>query len=65
MKNFLKLVALVGLILTIVPPIFFFLGEMEMQSMKFWMSIGMVGWMVTAPFWINKKQDEVRSETEK
>jgi hypothetical protein len=27
---------------------------MDMSSMKLWMGLGMVMWMVSAPFWVNK-----------
>ena len=64
MKNLLKLLSLVGLILSIVPPVMLFLGKMEMDSMKLWMGVGMVAWMVTAPFWINKKMENGRLDTE-
>jgi hypothetical protein len=64
MKNLLKIASLIGLILTIMPPVFFFLGKIEIDSMKLWMGIGMVVWMVTAPFWINKKQEDGRPEKE-
>jgi hypothetical protein len=56
MKSLLKLASAIGLVLSILPPVLFFVGTMEMSSMKVWMGIGMVVWMVTAPFWINKKQ---------
>ena len=56
MKNLLKLVSFLGLLMSIVPPILLFLGQMEMDSMKLWMGIGMISWMGTAPFWINQKQ---------
>jgi len=58
MKNLLKLLSLVGLVLSIVPPVMLFLGKMEMDSMKLWMGVGMVVWMVTAPFWINKSSQQ-------
>lgn len=58
MKNLLKLISLLGLVMSILPPVLFFLGKMEMNSMKLWMGIGMVVWMVTAPFWINKPTQE-------
>ena len=58
MKNLLKLLSLVGLILSIVPPVMLFLGKMEMDSMKLWMGVGMAVWMVTAPFWINKSSQQ-------
>lgn len=58
MKNLLKLISLVGLALSIFPPILFFLGKMELSSMKLWMGIGMVVWMISAPFWINKPSQQ-------
>ncbi|WP_168171932.1 hypothetical protein [Algoriphagus sp. A40] len=54
MKILFKLISLGGLILSIAPPVLFFMGTMGMDSMKTWMGVGMVAWMVTAPFWINK-----------
>lgn len=56
MKSLLKLASAIGLVLSIVPPVLFFMGSMDMGYMKLWMGLGMVAWMVTAPFWINKKQ---------
>lgn len=63
MKSLLKIISLIGLILSIVPPVLFFLGKTEFNSMKLWMGIGMLAWMLTAPFWINKQADR-RPETE-
>ena len=64
MKSLLKIISLIGLILSIVPPVLFFLGKVELNSMKLWMGIGMLAWMLTAPFWINRQQEEMRPETE-
>lgn len=58
MKILLKLISLVGLAMSIFPPILFFLGKMELGSMKLWMGIGMVVWMISAPFWINKPSEQ-------
>lgn len=63
MKSVLKIASVIGLMLSIVPPILFFLGNMDLDTMKLWMGIGMLAWMVTAPFWINKKEDR-RPKTE-
>lgn len=54
MKILFKLVSLGGLVLSIAPPVLFFLGKMDMDSMKLWMGVGMAAWMVSAPFWVNK-----------
>ncbi|MBN7803277.1 hypothetical protein J0A67_20545 [Algoriphagus aestuariicola] len=58
MKNILKIVSFAGLVLSIVPPVLLFLGKLEMDPMKLWMGVGMVAWMVTAPFWINKSSQQ-------
>ncbi|MFC5192717.1 hypothetical protein ACFPIK_13145 [Algoriphagus aquatilis] len=63
MKSVLKLASVIGLMFSIVPPVLFFLGNMELDTMKLWMGIGMLAWMVTAPFWINKQEDR-RPKTE-
>ncbi|WP_288369717.1 hypothetical protein [uncultured Algoriphagus sp.] len=59
MKNLLKLISFSGLAMTIVPPIFFYSGVIPMESMKLWMLLGMIAWMVSAPFWVNKKTDSI------
>lgn len=64
MKNLLKIGSLLGLLLTIVPPIIFFMGNSDLSQMKWTMGIGMVLWFVTAPFWINKKLEGGSPETE-
>jgi ABC-type uncharacterized transport system permease subunit len=56
MKSLLKFISLVGLVFTIYPPVLYFMGDASLERMKFSMGIGMVLWLVSAPFWINKKQ---------
>ena len=54
MKILMKIGSFFSLVLTIVPSIIFFVGDLELSQMKWYMGIGMVLWFVTAPFWINK-----------
>lgn len=54
MKNLLKIASLLGLVMTIVPPILFFVGKSDLGQMKLWMGIGMTIWFFSAPFWVNK-----------
>lgn len=54
MKNLLKIASLVGLVMTIVPPILFFLGKNDLGQMKLLMGVGMAIWFVSAPFWVNQ-----------
>ena len=64
MKSLLKIASMIGLMLSIVPPVLFFLDNMDLDTMKLWMGIGMLAWMLTAPFWINKKQEDNRPKME-
>jgi hypothetical protein len=57
MKLLLKIGSLIGLLLTMSPPILIFLGKIDLDTTKLLMTIGMVAWFSTAPFWINKKVD--------
>jgi hypothetical protein len=54
MKILMKIGSFLSLALTIVPSILFFVGDLELSLMKWYMGISMVLWFVTAPFWINK-----------
>jgi hypothetical protein len=40
-----------------IPPILVFLGEIDLDTTKLLMTIGMVAWFSSAPFWINKETD--------
>lgn len=62
MKRLLISLSVIGLIMTIIPPILMFLGRMELSEIKTWMGVGMVMWFVTAPFWINKSVESNQSQ---
>lgn len=55
MKILTKIVSFAGLALTIVPPVMFYLGNVELDSAKVYMGVGMFMWFVSAPFWVNSK----------
>ena len=61
MKMILKAVSYTGLALTLLPSFFVFAGEIEFKDHIVMMLIGTILWFVSAPFWMNKKQniDEV------
>lgn len=56
MTVLLKLISLVGLILTLLPSFLVFSGTITFETHKILAIIGTVLWMGTAPFWINKSQ---------
>jgi len=54
----LKIISYLALAGTIIPSLLVFFGYMDLQVNKNIMVISMVIWFLTAPFWINKKEEE-------
>jgi hypothetical protein len=48
------IVAIAGLLLTLMPSLLVFSGRMPFESNKTWMTVGMLLWFVAAPFWIKR-----------
>lgn len=59
MRNLLKLLSFVGLLLTLFPSIFYFSGYISTDMHKLLMLIGTALWFLTAPFWMNKSEEAV------
>lgn len=60
MKRVLQVISFIGLALTIVPSILVMKGILTLQHHFWLMSIGMILWFATAPFWMKSKSlDEV------
>ena len=55
MKTFLKLVSLVGLLITIVPSFLVFADVISLDTNKFLMILGTLLWFISVPFWMDKK----------
>jgi high-affinity Fe2+/Pb2+ permease len=55
MKLLLRLIAAIGLILTIVPAFLVFNGFITLALHKNMMVLGMLLWFVSVPFLLNKK----------
>jgi hypothetical protein len=54
----LRIISYLALAGTIIPSLMVFFGDMDLQINKTIMTISMIVWFVTAPFWINKKSEE-------
>lgn len=52
MKTLVKLISAVGLALTVVPALLVFAGTITWSNHATLMTVGMVVWFVTAPFWM-------------
>ena len=50
----LKIISYVALIGTIIPSLLVFFGDMSIETNKTIMTVSMIVWFITAPFWINK-----------
>ena len=55
MKRILQLISLTGLLLTIVPPVLFFIGTISHTTQNMLMLIGAFTWFISAFFWLGKK----------
>ena len=58
MQTLLKLISYIGLILTVVPSFLVFSGVIELSFHKSLMFAGMLMWFLTAPFWMNKNEEQ-------
>jgi len=59
MRLVLQLISLVALVATIVPPILFLIGRMELEPTKWTMLGATLLWFAVTPFWMGRpKMDE-------
>ena len=61
MKQILLFISLAGLLLTILPPVFFFLGKISHSVQNLLLLFGAVIWFVSAVFWLGQRN---KTETE-
>lgn len=63
MKKILMTISYLGLLLTLVPSILVLNGILEIKNHYWLMTVGMVLWFASAPFWMKSKSlDEVEEE---
>jgi len=55
MKNMLKLLSFLGLVLTIVPSLLVFYRVISLDTHYTLMAVGMVVWFISAPLWLGRK----------
>jgi hypothetical protein len=55
MKTLLQIISLAGILLTIVPPVLFFFGNISLSVQNTLMIIGAVVWFGSAGFWLGGK----------
>lgn len=57
MNTLLKILSAVGLLLSILPAFLVFTGALTFEQYTLLLMIGTLLWFLTAPSWINKKQE--------
>lgn len=60
MSVILQSISIAGLALTIVPAILTFSGIITMETNKLLMLAGMILWFASAPFWMQRKNENQR-----
>lgn len=55
LKKLLWIPAVTGLVFTLLPSILLFSGSMTLSQHKWWMGLGTILWLATAPFLMSKK----------
>jgi hypothetical protein len=53
-KNAARLVSLVSLVGTILPPVLFFAGHIDLDATKTWMLAATLAWFVATPVWMDR-----------
>ena len=56
MRKGLQVISLLALLMTVVPPVMFLAGSIELDIVKLLMSIAAVVWFIVTPFWMGKKR---------
>ncbi len=54
MRTAARLVSLASLAGTILPPVLFFGGQIDLQATKVWMLVATVAWFVATPLWMSR-----------
>ena len=54
MKRAARLVSLVALAGTILPPVLYFTGHVELDAVKLWMLVATIAWFAATPVWMDR-----------
>lgn len=54
MKRAARIVSMVSLVGTILPPLLFFAGQMDLGATKLWMLVSTVAWFAATPVWMDR-----------
>ncbi len=56
MRLVLQLISWIALIMTVLPSLIYFSGNMELDHVKLLLIVASVVWFVVTPFWMDRKK---------
>jgi len=56
-KTAARLISLVSLAGTILPPVLFFMGHMGLDATKVWMLVATIAWFIATPVWMDRQSE--------
>ena len=62
MNTISKIASLVALAITIVPSVLYFLGMLDIETMKWIALAGTIGWFIATPMWMGREPQADTSE---
>lgn len=62
MSNTAKMVSAIALAVTIVPSTLYFLGILDIETMKWIALAGTIGWFIATPMWMGREPKAEASE---
>jgi len=54
MKTMAQIISWIALAATIITPMVFLAGKLELDAMKLWLSVATVVWFVATPIWMER-----------
>jgi hypothetical protein len=53
-KTTARLISVVSLVGTILPPVLFFTGHIDLDATKMWMLVATIAWFAATPLWMDR-----------
>lgn len=61
LKSIIIFLAIAGLLITLIPSILHFTGNISSEKVNLWMAIGMMLWFITGGIWLGGKKGEIET----
>ena len=57
MRILLQIISAIALVMTVLPSLIYFSGNMELATVKWLLIVASVVWFVATPFWMDRKKE--------